>query len=656
MIPKLICFWIVIYCGVFSVMSKDVPAWLRQAATVDLSGYDKKASFVVLHDESKIIVSIEGRITRSSTFAIKILRNEGCARAVAREVYKTDTDKVREIRAWLIQSNGEVKSYEKNETIDAALVDNDVYNNVRQKVISAENDAAEGAVFGYETVLEEQSVFSQIEWFFQPHEPVLLSRLTVTPPPDWTVEAKTFNHPEIKPIISGESYVWELRNLPFIEPEPLAPSVRNIVPRLAVSLYPPANVYSQLQAFRNWADVSLWLTRLSDPQVSLDDAMKAKAEALIEGAQTELEKIEAIARFCQSISYISIQTGIGRGGGYQPHSATEIFAKAYGDCKDKTNLMRALLKAIGITSYPVSIYSGNRYYVREEWPSPQQFNHCIIAVKVSESIQAPAIIRHETFGSLLIFDPTDSYTRLGEIPGHEQGSLALLVAGNDGGLLRIPASKPEANRLERSLDMELSADGAINARVREEMTGEAATMGRAQFRELSQEAYTKMIERWISGTVRGSRVTKIDFQSDPSVPRPTLEVDFTAQRYAQLMQGRLLVFNPTIVSRRDTMELTEPTRKLPIVIESEAFEEKLHVKIPAGFAVDEIPLPIDLKTNFGAYQAEFSSQDGDILYKRSLVLRNAVLPAEQYDAVREFFMSVRNFEQSPIVLIKNRKQ
>ena len=51
--------------------------------------------------------------------------------------------------------------------------------------------------------------------------------------------------------------------------------------------------------------------------------------------------------------------------------------------------MRAMLKAVKIDSYLVSIFPGDPDYVREEWPSPQQFNHCIIAVKVSDETKFP---------------------------------------------------------------------------------------------------------------------------------------------------------------------------------------------------------------------------------------------------------------------------
>jgi transglutaminase-like putative cysteine protease len=47
-----------------------------------------------------------------------------------------------------------------------------------------------------------------------------------------------------------------------------------------------------------------------------------------------------------------------------------VLARNYGDCKDKAALMRALLKAAGIDSYAVIIYSGDRHFVRPEWPGP----------------------------------------------------------------------------------------------------------------------------------------------------------------------------------------------------------------------------------------------------------------------------------------------
>ena len=122
---------------------------------------------------------------------------------------------------------------------DLALSPEDVYNEVRVRSIRAQGDAEPGAVFGYETVTEEKSVFTQLGWQFQTRLPVVASRLSVTVPSGWRAEAMTFNHPKIEPGVSGSTYTWELRDLPFIEDEPASPPVTNLAPRIAVGYFPP---------------------------------------------------------------------------------------------------------------------------------------------------------------------------------------------------------------------------------------------------------------------------------------------------------------------------------------------------------------------------------------------------------------------------------
>ena len=122
--------------------------------------------------------------------------------------------------------------------------------------------------------------------------------------------------------------------------------------------------------------------------------------------------------------------------------------------------MRAMLKVVGIESYLLPIYSGDPHYVREEWASPQQFNHCIIAIRINPETRTPTAIEHPTLGKLMIFDPTDDDTPVGDLPHHEQGSFALLVAGDQGQLLRMPVTSADANRQERTSEASINPDGA----------------------------------------------------------------------------------------------------------------------------------------------------------------------------------------------------
>jgi hypothetical protein len=377
-----------------------------------------------------------------------------------------------------------------------------------------------------------------------------------------------------------------------------------------------------------------------------------KARQLTANARSEIDKVRLIGSFVQSIRYISISIGVSRGGGMKPHTAAEVFAKSYGDCKDKANLMRAMLKTLNITAYPVSIYSGDPNYVREEWPSPNQFNHCIIAVKVSDDTQAATIVTHPKLGRLLIFDATDDDTPVGDLPEHEQGSWALVVAGESGSLMRMPVMPIESNFLDRQIEATLSADGSLAASIQEKANGRWAADYRSEFRRLSRPDYRKVIETWISTGATAAKINKVEPGDDVSAGRFNLGIDFEAPAYGQLMQDRLLVFKPAIVARRDWLALTAASRKTPVVLTSNAYSETVRLKLPAGFDVDEMPDALKLDTSFGSYTTSYEVKDGQLLFTRKLVQRAATIPIEQYGSVRSFFEKIRAAEQSPVVLLR----
>src|SRR5258706_14434719 len=142
--------------------------------------------------------------------------------------------------------------------------------------------------------------------------------------------------------------------------------------------------------------------------------------------------------------------------------------------------MRAMLKSVNTPAYPVLIYLGDSDHVREEWASPSQFNHCIIAIKVGDEIIAPTIVTDAKLGRLLIFDATDDSTPVGDLNEDEQGSFALVIAGESGQLLRMPTLPPEASSFNRQADVVLAPEGSITATIRERANGQTAADLRRQ--------------------------------------------------------------------------------------------------------------------------------------------------------------------------------
>ncbi len=643
-----------ILIGIFSlsVFAEDAPTWLKQAANVSHPIYEKDVPAVVLYDEQQTTLNNDGKLITTKNYAIKILLREGKRFARATALYLVSSGKIKEINGWLIRPTGTIREFDKKTVIDIISDPDDIYNEYRVKLIDASDEADVGFVFGYTVISEETPLFYHDSWEFQSRFPTVYSKYSLSLPTGWKAISKTFNNSEIDPQINGNIYSWELRNLAPIPPEPLSPSIRNIAPRITVNYFPENKSQSAGKVFSNWTDVSRWATELYDPQVVIDDAVALKAKELTANAKTELEKIRAIGNYVQNLQYISIDIGVGHGNGYRPRPSNVVLNRGYGDCKDKANLMRAMLKVLKIDAYPIAIFSGDPTFTREEWASPDQFNHCIIAVKVSDETKTPTIINHAQLGRLMIFDATDSYTPVGDLPDYLQGSNALIIAGEKGGLSKMPITPPDTDLLERKIEVNLMASGELKGIIREQANGQMSSLFRRQLRELSVSDYRILIEDWLVRGSTGAKLINLKSNDRQNELGFDLDIEFSAPSYAQLMQNRLLVFKPAIVGRRQGVFLTETKRTYPVLLDSNSIKETVVFTLPQGFTVDEMPDAINLETPFGNYSTKYELKDGKLLFTRNLVTFRTTVSVDKYKTVKDFYSKILAAEQSPVVLIK----
>ena len=76
-------------------------------------------------------------------------------------------------------------------------------------------------------------------------------------------------------------------------------------------------------------------------------------------------------------------------------------------------------------------------------------------------------------------------------------------------------------------------------------------------------------------------------------------------------------------------------------------------KIPQGYKIEGIPEEMNLVSSFGKFSANvFKYGEDEILYVRSLEIKDYEIPAENYDEYRLFFTDVVKSDRSQIVLVK----
>ena len=176
-------------------------------------------------------VDTTGRFTTVERYALRVLTPEGRKEAEAHKYYPADTAKVNELQGWLISPSGQVRVLGKDHVTDREPGDA-FYEQARLRSLNASQECGEGWIFGYESSIEERSVFTQLVWEFQRRLPVIESRYVLHLPAGWEAKAALLNHGPVAPSVSGNRYVWEIRGLPYLEPEPGGPALTSLTPRL----------------------------------------------------------------------------------------------------------------------------------------------------------------------------------------------------------------------------------------------------------------------------------------------------------------------------------------------------------------------------------------------------------------------------------------
>jgi transglutaminase-like putative cysteine protease len=625
----------------------DVPDWVRQAAAQTVPQYPAKVFAASLLQEESVTVDPDGRRVMRERGVIKILQ-KSTDEIRAYRSYNSKTGRIRDFRGWLLPVTGAAVALGKEKVADIALSSDSMYDEGRAKTMSPGTGLPPGSVFAYEVTEEEKTVFTQYSYAFQESLPVLVSRFVLAAPAGWEVRGALFNHEPLEPASAGGAYTWELHNLPWIEDERYSPELHAVAPRLGVTYFPGDNK-AGLHDLRDWRSVSAWVADLVDPPAEVSEPVRAKSAELTRGLAGEADKIRAIARFVQQVNYVSVQLNETRGGGFTPHRADQILTHNYGDCKDKATLMRALLQAAGIGSYLTLIYATDPEYVRPEWASPHQFNHAIVAVRVSPETALPTVFEHPNLGRLLMFDPTDSDTPMGGLPREEQGSHALVVAGARGELVEMPLLAANTNRVESLAEASMDAAGKLEVHVGRQYFGQSAAQAHARVAHQSGDELKRSYERSLGRRVGAIAVRQANISGVIAEGQMQLSLDFTADHFSQIMPG-LMIVKPGALALGADYAFIPGERKLPVKLTADVYKDSVRIKLPAGYKVDEMPDAVHLDSAYGTYNASWKADGGVLVFEQSTEVRDSLVPAAQYPELRAFFDKIGGSQVAPVVL------
>jgi tetratricopeptide (TPR) repeat protein len=385
----------------------------------------------------------------------------------------------------------------------------------------------------------------------------------------------------------------------------------------------------QMTTFASWEEVGHWYAGLEKDRRTPSKEVRAKAEALTKGLNSDLEKTEALYDFvAQNFRYVSLSLGLAR---YQPQAAADVLHNQYGDCKDKNTLLAALLEAEGLHSSSVLINSFRK--LDPDVPSPSQFNHVVTMLPLGKEE--------------IWMDTTTEVAPFRLLAFSLRKKQALVVTPNAvPHLEETPADPPMPDKELEEIAGKVDETGHLDGTVTFTMRGDSEVTLRNVFRHTAAAQWQKSIEvvnKGLGGDVSNVKV------SDPVATREpfTFSYQVSKANFVDWSKKKLQLklplsyWSPASVSA-DVGEEDEDdpsnTENFKLGAPNE-HTYRLKLELAPRFHADA-PLPVALDRDYAAYQSTYTVAGPTFTAERKLTMRLAELPPARADDYRAFRRSV----------------
>jgi hypothetical protein len=219
-------------------------------------------------------------------------------------------------------------------------------------------------------------------WIFEQRLIALDEQLDLNVPASRALKIKSPEGVEPSVRVEGDRrlYHWATSNLKTPPPVDIFKDFKFDVIKLLEGNRPAPPPRVMFSTFQSWSEVADWYAQLERERRVPTPEIRAKADELVRGQTGQEAKAQALYYWVsQNIRYVSLSFGVGR---YQPHPASEVFANRYGDCRDKTTLLEAMLEAEGLRAQPV--WANMFVEVDPDVPNPLQFDHAYTFLRVGD--------------------------------------------------------------------------------------------------------------------------------------------------------------------------------------------------------------------------------------------------------------------------------
>ena len=601
--------------------SVDVPTLMQKAPKPDPQKADRAR---VLLDSAVTRVHPNGLSETFQQRVVEILDERGAREEGQADIrYTPDTQAVEVRAARVYKKSGEVVEASSTAEHDVSEPWYGLYYDVKAQVV--EFDALEpGDVIDVEYVVSDTARRNMFAEYFgdlhllQEDLPRLETRYILIAPKSKTLY---FNKPKLASLQRSDetrgdetTYSFRATSIPKVDTEPGMPGFTDVAAYVHVSTY------------KTWEEVAGWYRGLVAEQLQTNPAIHDAVSEAVRGAPDERARIRAVYDLVvRKTRYVGLEFGIH---GYQPYRTTQVFARKFGDCKDKASLLLVMLREIGVDASLVLARTRHGGDLDPEPASLAPFDHAIVYVPKYD----------------LFLDGTAEFSGADELPAQDQDIPVLIVS--EGKLRRTPVLAAGKNRVATEQLVQLDASGAARVDEHVSVGGEVAHEWRSHYQSPGERA-----ERYGKAWAQkhpGSHVETVDMPTLTDLERPVdvrarvVVPDWGRAEAADGKPGGELVMAALgreadmlrsyarLSSRKYDLVLGFPWRQ----------EDRVTVALPAGFTVKRLPETRTVEAPFGRFTLTAHQRPGAVEVEAALQVDRHRIAREDYAAFRRFCADV----------------
>lgn len=419
------------------------------------------------------------------------------------------------------------------------------------------------------------------------------------------------------------SYVFALNGYKALPREPYAPSYREVSP---VVLLAPLDFSfdNQNGNMSTWQTYGLWMAGLLKDRDHVSDEFAAKLKELVKNASDEKEKVEILYKYLQNNTrYVSVQLGIG---GFQPETASHVIQMNFGDCKGLSNLLKGMLKVVGISSNYCEI-STREKTLYKDFANVFQTDHAILYVPLKQED--------------IWLECTSNSSPFGYVHDHIAGHDALVIHedGRGGEIVRLPAYPVSDNKTESRLEIFVHEDGGAEGYMA--FTEHLHNYRRARYVFTSGDRKRQV--QYINSNIKfpQAEIGQISILEDRSSrPYCRLETDFGTNAFASKTGNRLFI--PICPLQKMELNVFSSEKRYFDIEIDRGFAEtdSIIIHIPDHFVIESMPKPVDIETDFGKIKTELKQDGKTITYIQNIEIASGKYEKSRYREIKNFFSQI----------------